>query len=256
MGFGVPEPAEDDRSRRRVALHLAEIVGRDPRPLTEHRALAGYLYGTCRDFALLAVGALRGRGVPARLGAGFASYFIPGFWEDHWVCEYRAGEAWKVLDAQLGRRARAGFRIAFDVRDVPRSGWQPAASIWRAARARDLDPGICGLRAAGIAGRWWIAPSVLRDAAALAGIEALPWDVWGPGVSFRDTREVTEESAVDIDVLADAIEPASSNRRDAERVLARFPWASPSAVEVRYLEGRDSSDRRITMAVAHDFRRS
>ena len=29
------------------------------------------------------------------------------------------------------------------------------------------------------AGDWWIAANLMRDAAALDGIETLPWDLWG-----------------------------------------------------------------------------
>lgn len=230
LGFGVPLAAEQDRGLRRAARLLDAVVRRDSRPLTEHRALADYLYVTCRDFALLAASALRERGVPARLRAGFASYFKPGHWEDHWVCEHHAGNAWAVLDAQLGPRARAGLRIAFDIAAVPDSGWRSAASSWRAVRAGALDPDLCGLSHAGIAGEWWIASAVLRDAAALAGIEALPWDYWGPSNLFRDTRTVTPDQARDIDALAEAIEPAPRDRREAEAVLARFPWAAPREI--------------------------
>jgi hypothetical protein len=227
IGFGVPTIAEGDRILRRASLLLEQVVHRDPRPLSEHRAIADYLYVTCRDFALLAVSALREQGVPARLRAGFASYFNPGYWEDHYVCEHHSDGEWVILDAQLGPRARAGFRITFDVADVPASGWQSASSIWRSVRSGELDPNICGLSSAGIAGEWWIAASVLRDAAALTGTECLPWDDWGPSASFRSARSVTPEWARDIDALAEAIEPAPANRREAKEVLARFPWAAP-----------------------------
>src|SRR5437868_4629405 len=108
LGFGVPATAESDRNLRRVSRLLAAALQRDSRPLTEHRALPNYLYGTCHDFALLAVSLLRERSVPARLRVGFASYFRTERWEDHWVCEYWTCEKWAILDTQLGSRARAG----------------------------------------------------------------------------------------------------------------------------------------------------
>ncbi|AZO80485.1 MULTISPECIES: transglutaminase domain-containing protein [unclassified Bosea (in: a-proteobacteria)] len=227
IGFGVPAAAEGDRSLRRASLLLGEVVRRDARPLSVHRAIEDYVYVTCRDFALLAVSAFRERGIPARLRAGFASYFNPGYWEDHYVCEHRFDGEWAVLDAQLGPRARAGLRIGFDIADVPPTGWRSAASAWRAVRSGELDPGIVGLSSAGIAGEWWIAASVLRDAAALAGSECLPWDDWGPSHSFRSTRRVLPEQARDIDALAEALDPAPRNRQEAHAVLARFPWAAP-----------------------------
>lgn len=227
IGFEIPAVAERDRSLRYASLLLGELVRRDSRHLSQHRAIADYLYVTCRDFALLAVSALRERGVPARLRAGFASYFNRGYWEDHYVCEHRSRGDWAILDAQLGPRARAGFRITFDIADAPASAWRSGASMWRAVRSGEVDPQVCGLSTAGIAGDWWIAASVLRDAAALAGTECLPWDDWGPSGSFRSARRVTPEQARDIDAIAEALDPAPPDRREAQAVLARFPWASP-----------------------------
>jgi hypothetical protein len=228
VGFGVPREAEPDRNLRTVARLLAAAVARDPRELTQHRALPNYLYGTCHDFALLSVAALRERGVPARLRVGYAGYFIPGRWEDHWVCEYMADHRWAVLDAQLGPRARAGFKIGFPVDDVPPTGWRSAAAIWRAIRDGSLDAGTCGVRFADIHGAWFVASAVLRDAAALAGIESLPWDYWGPARRFLKTREVPEEDAEQIDALAAALDPAPATREAAASVLERFPWARPT----------------------------
>ena len=228
MGFGVPAAAEPDRNLRSVARLVAALVARDSRPLTEHRDLPDYLYGTCHDFALLAMGALRERGVPARLRVGYASYFNAGRWEDHWICEYRNGERWAVLDGQLGPRARAGFKIGFPVADVPRSGWRSAPSIWRAIRAGTVDPAICGVSFAGIKGAWFVASAVLRDAAALAGIECLPWDYWGPARRFLETRDVSEDEAREIDALAEALDPPPASQAAADAVLDRFPWARPT----------------------------
>lgn len=227
LGFEVPERAETHRGLRRVALLLDEAMARDPRPLSDHRDLPDYLYVTCRDFAMLAVSTFREAGIPARLRAGFASYFSPGRWEDHYVCEYRDGEDWAVLDAQLGRRARTGMGIRFDVGHVPDTAWLPAGAVWRAVRSGTMDAATCGLSGAGIAGEWWIAGSVLRDAASLAGRECLPWDDWGPAVEFRAEGAVTFDQASAMDALAQAIEPAPRDRSEAEDVLARFPWAAP-----------------------------
>jgi hypothetical protein len=251
LGFAIPAVAQEDRGLRRAARLLDAAMRRDPRPLTEHRAIADYLYVTCRDFALLAVSTLREHGVPARLRVGFARYFRAGYWEDHWVCEQRSGDGWTILDAQLGPRARKGLRIAFDVADVPDTAWRSAASTWRAARAGKIDPGVCGLSFAGIAGEWWIAASVVRDAAALAGIESLPWDHWGLADAFHATRHVTPEQARDIDALAEAIDPAPDSRRDAGAVLAAFPWAAPDAAELSVLQA-GSNER--TLAVKSEQR--
>lgn len=228
MGLGVPKAAEPDRNLRSVERIIKALIERDNRPLTEHRDIANYFYGTCHDFALLAAGALRHHRVPARLRVGYAGYFIPGKWEDHWVCEYRAGDRWALLDGQLGPIARAGFKIGFPAADVPPTGWRSAASIWRAIRAGTVAENICGVGFVGIQGRWFVASAVLRDAAALASIECLPWDYWGPARRFLEAREVTEDEALQIDALAEVLDPAPVTRDDARIILDRFPWARPT----------------------------
>lgn len=246
LGYGVPPAAEGDRDLRAATALLGITLGRDSRPLTEHRALPDYLYGTCHDFALLAASTLRERGVPARLRVGFASYFRSGRWEDHWVCEHQVGGTWAVLDAQLGHRAREGLRIGFDIADVPATGWRPAAAIWRAIRSGEMDAASCGVSHAGISGTWFAAASVLRDAAALAGIETLPWDYWGPARRFTPERGPTEDEARDLDALAAALDPAPADREAAEAVLARFPWARPTPTILSYPMGRSSSEVSLT----------
>lgn len=238
LGFGVPAAAEGDRGLRHAERLLGAVLERDARPLTEHRALADYLYVTCRDFDLLAVAALRERGVPARLRAGFAAYFSAGLWMDHWVCEYARDGGWARLDAQLGPRAREGMKITFPIDAVPEALFRPAAWIWRAHRAGEVDAAHCGLPSAGISGPCWLATSVLRDAAALAGIEALPWDTWGMGVSIKAARGVTPEHATRIDELAAALDSTPPDRDSAKALLARFPWAMPDAAERAMLEGQ------------------
>jgi hypothetical protein len=100
-----------------------------------------------------------------------------------------------------------------------------------------VDAARCGLPGAGISGPWWLATSVLRDAAALAGVEALPWDTWGMGVPIKAARDVTPEQATRIDELAAALDPAPPHRDAAAALLARFPWAVPNAAERAMLEG-------------------
>ena len=124
---------------------VSALVERDDRPLTEHRHISNYLYGTCHDFALLATGTLHHYGVPARLRVGYAGYFNPGKWEDHCVCEYRRGGRWALLDGQLGPIARDGFKIKFPLDDMSPAEWRSAAWIWRAIRDGTIDENICGV---------------------------------------------------------------------------------------------------------------
>lgn len=160
LKFGVPDYAEPDRNLRTVERLLGTAFERDSRSLLEQRALSAYLYGTCHDFALIAASVFRSRGIEARLRVGFVDYFRKGHWEDHWLCEYRANGAWRLLDAQLGRRAREGHRIGFEIGDVPRRHFRSGCELWLAIREGEIDPAICGLSYAGISGDWFPASSV------------------------------------------------------------------------------------------------
>lgn len=82
---------------------LAETGCTPEAPLTAVRPPGERFVGNCRHFSTLLVAILREQGVPARVRAGFARYFGPGRYEDHWFCQYwHASEArWVLGDPQL-----------------------------------------------------------------------------------------------------------------------------------------------------------
>jgi len=166
---------------RPVEEMLEQIVVRDGRPLHAAREPAARLAVNCRHFTVLTVAMLRAQGTPARARCGFGGYFTPGFFEDHWVCEYwHAGQQrWLLADAQLDDRQRGWLRIDFDVTDVPRDRFVVAGQAWAQCRSGLADRAAFGLSAIGEAGDWWIAGNLIRDAAALLSIELLVADVWG-----------------------------------------------------------------------------
>jgi hypothetical protein len=238
FGQAVPPAAEGDRLLRRTSRLLDEALRRDGRALTRSRDLQNKLFGNCHEFALLATSTLRENGVPARLRVGYASYLAPGLWEDHWVCEHWTGSRWAILDAQLGSKTRSRLNSSFDVSDVPAEAWRSAASTWRAIRRGEIDPARCGVSFAGVSGAWFVASAVLHDAAALAGIETVPGDAWGPALAFGRVRQVTEDQARNIDVLSEALDPAPMIRAEAGAVLDRFPWAKPTSTISNFISGR------------------
>jgi transglutaminase-like putative cysteine protease len=61
------------------------------------------MVGFCYHFALLHCALLRATGAPARIRCGFAGYFEPQRWIDHWVVEYWNGDGWLLTDPQIGR---------------------------------------------------------------------------------------------------------------------------------------------------------
>jgi hypothetical protein len=166
---------------RPVAGLLERIAAQDPRPLTAARVPAHRLPGNCRQFTVLAVAALRAQGTPARARCGFGGYFGSGMFEDHWVCEYwnPAAQRWALADAQIDAVQRELFVIDFDLLDVPRDKFVIAGQAWQECRRGHADPAAFGLSVLQQSGSWWIAANLLRDVAALANMEMLPWDVWG-----------------------------------------------------------------------------
>jgi hypothetical protein len=164
---------------RPVADMLDRALALDPRPLAEARPPERRVVGNCRHFTLLLCSLLRARGVPARARCGFGAWFEAGQLTDHWVCEAwdEARGAWRLVDAQLDARQREAFRLAFDPLDVPRSQFVVAGEAWqrcRSGRANPHDFGILDLR-----GLWFVRGNVVRDLAAFAKRELLPWDGWG-----------------------------------------------------------------------------
>lgn len=226
-GLGVPDAAKGDASARSLSKLLDIALSRDPRPLTERREPADLLYVTCHDFALFAVGILRKAGVEARIRVGFADYFSGDFWDDHWICEYRRGGEWKLFDPELGPTMRARFGIDFNITDLPRRRFMTGAQAWRAVRTGAIEPSTVGVSAIGISGTWFAAGSLLRDAAALAGIELLPWDSWGPAARAVRERSVADADLPWFDSIAAAFTHPPSTRAAAYALLSGFPDALP-----------------------------
>lgn len=166
---------------RPVAALLGQMVAEDSRPLTVAREPAARLPGNCRHFTVLAVAMLRAQGTPARARCGFGTYFGTGGYEDHWVCEYwdQGTGSWKLADFQIDDVQLKLFDVGFDLMDVPRDSFLVAGDAWRMCREGRAEPDSFGLKLMNEGGAWWIAANLLRDVAALANMEMLPWDVWG-----------------------------------------------------------------------------
>jgi hypothetical protein len=209
--------AEADRDRvnlRRVEQVLDAVVAGDNRPLSVPRPPAARIATNCRGFTVMAVAMLRSKGVPARARCGFGAYFAPDFFEDHWVAEFFDGSRWRLLDAQIDGLQREKLTIDFDLTDVPHDRFLIAGDAWRRFRAGRVDPAKFGLSVIGEAGDWWIAANLMRDAAALLGVEVLPWDSWGPMPGPDDPVDV----ALFDEVAAATREPSIDHLRRIMRV--------------------------------------
>ena len=165
---------------------LRRIIERDARPLGIARPYERRIIGTCRHYALFAASIFRHHSVPARVRVGFATYFVRGFHEDHWLCEYWDGSSWRLLDAELDEEAIANeYAIDFAPSDVPRDRFLTAGDAWRALRRGIIDAETCGVSFIPvIRGAWFVGASIVRDLAALNAREMLPWDYWGLARAF------------------------------------------------------------------------
>lgn len=149
---------------------------------------------------------LRHKGIPARARCGFATYFIPGRYVDHWVAEYWSAERrrWVRVDPQLDGVQVKALGISFDPLDLPPGTFLPAGEVWRMCRAGRLDPDLCGIFE--MHGLWFVRGDLVRDLLALNKVEILPWDWNGlmergrePSASeYRLLDRVAEATAGDL----------------------------------------------------------
>ncbi|MCX5600736.1 transglutaminase domain-containing protein [Streptomyces phaeochromogenes] len=239
FGYAMPEERRrEDAEARYVSEILRILRERSRAPLTEHRELGERFAGTCRDFALLMCAFLRATGTPARVRCGFATYFEDGSSPvthgDHWVTEYRLPDgSWRLADAQV---ADGAHDVPFDPLDVPRDQFLVAGAAWRACRAGDADPDAFGipLPTGTLQGLWFVRGNVVRDLAALGGVEVLPWDAWG--LAAKGEPEVTADDLALLDAVAAATAPSITSATSTTSALPTMSAVSAvSTEEIRRL---------------------
>ena len=178
-GHRVSAERQQEIHLRHIEPMLDRVLALDqhlgPRPPSKR------LVGRCHHYALLLTSMLRAHGIGARMRGGFARYFNPGYFEDHWVCEYFdvRTSRWVLVDAQFDDVWRKKLALKFDPDDIPRSEFLVAAQAWNACRREGADGSRFGIEFAKLRGLWFIAGSLVRDLAALNRAEMLPWDTWG-----------------------------------------------------------------------------
>lgn len=183
------EERKSESHIRRASQMLDRILAPDKQPLSVARPPHKRLVGTCRHFSVLLVALLRQQGIPARARCGFATYFVPGKFMDHWVGEYwkDAESRWVRVDAQMDAFQQESLKIDFDPLDVPHDRFVVAGDAWARCRSGEADPAEFGIF--DMNGLWFIAANLVRDLAALNNMEMLPWDVWGVMPSSDETLQ-------------------------------------------------------------------
>jgi len=179
LGVKLSVQRKREANIRQVEQRLKGIWKMSDQPLTVPRPLEKRQVGTCRDFSVMLSAMLRHQHVPSRARCGFATYFLPGRYEDHWICEYWDTDQhrWVTVDPQLDNFQRQVLQIRFDPCDVPSNHFLPAGRAWQLCRTGQADPDHFGIF--DMHGMWFIRGNLLRDMASLNKVEMLPWDGWG-----------------------------------------------------------------------------
>jgi hypothetical protein len=128
----IPDNRRDESHIRQFEQMVDGILSLNDQPLTKERSPEKRLIGVCHHFAVLLVGILRAKGIPARVRYGFGDYFNPGYFEDHSLCEYwNAKETrWMLVDPQFDSVWKKELEIKHDVFDVPRNHFLTAGDAW------------------------------------------------------------------------------------------------------------------------------
>jgi len=175
-GIELSDERKQEVQIRTVEKMLARINELDSQPITIYREPERQLVGNCRDFTVFLCSLLRFKGIAARARCGFATYFTPGRYEDHWLCEYwNADEKrWVQVDAQLDSIQIKRLKITFDPCDVPGDKFLSAGKVWKDCRDGKIDPDSCGIF--DMKGLWFVQGDLVRDYMAINKLEVLPWD--------------------------------------------------------------------------------
>ena len=162
---GLSFPAERMSHMHTVGAEaiLDNVLGLDPAPVDTERPDERKMVGFCYHFALLHCALLRATGTPARIRCGFASYFAPTRWIDHWVTEYWDGAGWVLTDPQIGRGGLTtdDFQDGVTAWPLCRGGATPAAwygngDLWGWDEVRGtLINDVAALNKVEVAGWYW-----------------------------------------------------------------------------------------------------
>lgn len=211
LGLELPPERLSDMQTVGAERILDNVVRLDPSPLAVERPLQRRMVGFCYHFALLHCALLRHAGTPARVRCGFASYFEPGRWIDHWVVEWWDGKGWRLNDPQIGRGDLSGE----DFRD--------GVTAWSSSRA---DPGRAGSYGNGELWGWdELRGSLINDVAALNKVEVSGW-YWCERLRVEPRAEPHEELDTALDVLA-RLAAAAASIAELNEAYELYPDVQP-----------------------------
>jgi hypothetical protein len=208
--YGV-DKVHDERQTRTAAEMIDAVQAIDARPVTQPREPEQRAGVVCRHFSTLAAALLRRDGVPARARVGFATYFQPGKYVDHWIVEQHDGTRWVQRDFQLDDLQQNIIGEQFDPDDLPPGVFLSGGEAWKLIRAGEADPETFGIFE--FWGSWFVRHNVVRDLASLNKVEMLPWDAWGVMLEGEDDAFVDELADVTVDADLDEVRRAYDDDR-------------------------------------------
>lgn len=196
-GLHLSEERKVEVQLRSMERRLSRMLELDPGPLTTPRSNEKKVVGNCRDFSLILASMLQSKGIPARPRCGFATYFDPSLYIDHWVCEYwnAAEQRWIFVDAQLDEVQQNILKTTFNTLDVPRDQFLVGGAAWKMCRSGQANPDHFGIF--DMHGMDFVKGDFLRDVAALNKMELLPWDCWGIILTEYETLPPDDLSMLD-----------------------------------------------------------
>ena len=174
-----------------AAAMLTQAKRLDGRTVTDARDPENRVVGVCRHFATLFVALMRHKSIPARVRCGFAAYFAPGKYVDHWVGEYwnAAQQRWILVDAQVDDVQRKLFGLSIDTLDVPRDQFLVGGEAWLKCR-EGADPMTFGIAGTQMWGLVEVYGDLFQDLAAIQNMELLPWGWYGLALDETGMSEV------------------------------------------------------------------
>jgi hypothetical protein len=220
---GITEERDAERNIRQASELIRTLVALDPTPIHETRAPKLRVVGTCRHFAVLSCAFLRFRGIAARARCGFATYFVPGDYLDHWVTEYwhTTEQRWVRIDSEI-----LGLPLVARPDDLRPGEFLSGGEAWTLCSEGAADPMRFGVHE--VPHAWGVGEvrgNAIRDLAALNKIEMLPWDEWG-----RMAASYKGETGPDYDELMTTIAAvcASDNASAVRDLYASEDLTVPS----------------------------
>jgi len=249
---GVPCPITGERLKevdtRYADAMFARLLEMGPQKLSRERATDERIARCCRDFAVLFVAMARHKGIPARIRAGYATYFKPGWYLDHVIAEAwdTNAKCWRLIEPEISDALAA--KAKFDPLNVPSDQFVTGLRAWVAARSGQIDPERCVVAPDFQIPytRSWLSlrHHVVQDLAALNKAEMLVWDQWGildeedplrhaevldllarktsdPNCPVEELSEWTKTEGIRVPTIVTSYSPAHSSplKVDVSRVL-------------------------------------